>query len=299
MIIKRKYYTDYEELDQKEFGIVSDLYHSTPKKVYKKYAGRARSKVAKGIGKLKDYNKNKSQSSLFDYVSDVDDSIDSKDIINNLIRNNRDRTGTRVILDKDSSATLSSTLNSDATKGLAKMKYIAGEHLGDKKMMRQAKKLLNSANKDKSQIFLRKKAGAEELAHEFGHQISNKGLSGKLKKKISDLANKERQNQNYLSYVSGTSNIDYNNMNKRQVAKEFLKRYKAMKLIKLDEKFATDNAIKELKKAGANKEQLKRAKRKLKKAGKTYKYSGRDYYLDPLYQKIQLPKRRSSGATRI
>lgn len=59
MIIKRKYYTDYEELDQKEFGIVSDLYHSTPKKVYKKYVGRARSKVAKGIERLIDENNKK------------------------------------------------------------------------------------------------------------------------------------------------------------------------------------------------------------------------------------------------
>ena len=42
MIIRRKYYSAPLELEQREFGILSDLRHSGVKRVYKKYVGRAR-----------------------------------------------------------------------------------------------------------------------------------------------------------------------------------------------------------------------------------------------------------------
>ena len=41
MIIRRKYYSDftYSALEQREYGIVSELHHSGAKRVYKKYVG--------------------------------------------------------------------------------------------------------------------------------------------------------------------------------------------------------------------------------------------------------------------
>lgn len=296
MIIKRKYYTDYEELDQKEFGIVSDLYHSTPKKVYKKYAGRARSKVAKGIEGIMDKNNEKYTDALDNFresLSGSGDTLSSPELMKKLIRNNREKTGARVF--KIDLGVGPATTNSDATKKVSQALMDAGETYKDNTYKKHGKKLLNSSNKDKAQIYLPDGSGAEYLAHEFGHNLNRTGNAGPLRKLINKAANSEKVREDFAL----NTKIDANELRKRDVIKESLKRYKNSKLIRSEEKAASRNALKELKKAGATKEELEIAKKNLDNAYKTYKHKSREYYLDPLYQKIQLPKRRSSGATII
>lgn len=294
MIIKRKYYTDYEELDQKEFGIVSDLYHSTPKKVYKKYAGRARSKVAKGIEGIIDKNNEKYTDALDNFresLSGSGDTLSSPELMKKLIRNNREKTGARVFKMDFGAGPFTSTSEDTRQRSLALID--AGNNIKDNIIKREGKKLLNSSNKDRAQIYLPDKSGAEYLAHEIGHNLNRTGNAGPLRKLINIIASSEKVGGDFVL----NTKIDANELRKRDVIKESLKRYTNSKLIRSEEKAASRNALKELKKAGATKEELEIAKKNLDNAYKTYKHKSREYYLDPLYQKIQLPKRRRSDSS--
>lgn len=48
MVIKRK----YPELEQREFGIISDLYNHGGKKAYKKYVGRLRRSIGNKLAQM-------------------------------------------------------------------------------------------------------------------------------------------------------------------------------------------------------------------------------------------------------
>jgi hypothetical protein len=102
-----------------------------------------------------------------------------------------------------------------------------------KSTKRNAKKLVNSLEKDKYQIRYPKGLGSESLAHEIGH-IEN----------------------------------DKNNYPKRSGSRDTLVQSKeSLK----DEQMASKNAVRSLKQSGATKKELKQAKRNLKTFERSYK----------------------------
>lgn len=58
IILKRQLYS-YIEPEQREYNIISDLYHSGIKRTYKKNVGRIRRKVGDKLNKLKEETKSK------------------------------------------------------------------------------------------------------------------------------------------------------------------------------------------------------------------------------------------------
>ena len=139
----------------------------------------------------------------------------------------------------------------------------------------------------KYQIFHpKKKSGVEILAHEIGHLDSESGKSGKIKKWISS---RKSNSPEIRGEMEGFSSMDDPSIG----ISEWWKRMNRSRVVNLDEKNATKNGLKLLKKHGATKDELKKAKENLKLSGKTYKYMGRIYRKAPLKNYIQIKSRRT------
>ena len=195
------------KLKEKEFGIVSDLYHSGLNRTYKKYVGRARRSLGNKLGKsiekdTKELEKvintprkliiNSNAGETLGKVS-KDNKLkintgDEREILNTLMSNDRvDLTGKRDF-------TLPSKKVKEGIEGLISENYKRInkgksptkdeiKNIIDKKVDDFTRGAYRSAENHKAIIQLGDRSLGESpeiLAHEIGHNISNKSLKGKL-----------------------------------------------------------------------------------------------------------------------
>lgn len=267
------------EYRQKEFGIVSDIYHSGAKRAYKKYAGRARKKIAARIEKSIAKDELKYNNALRDYLSM--NKVQNKDVERKLLREGKKRGARTFGTDLDG-------MGGNYTSSSKTSKEIAEALHGQDK-----KKWQNSANKDAFQIVHPSGSGTELLAHELGH-VDNATKGGKIRKAINKRANSRKVRAEFQS--SGAyGNDGATGGSVLGTIKESLRRFKNKKLVDIEERNASKRGIKFLKENGASKEEIKQAKENLEKAGKTYKTLGKRYYKFPLLNKVQIPSRRVKG----
>ena len=272
MIIRRKYYSDFtsSELEQREYGIVSELHHSGAKRVYKKYVGRARKKLAQKIQDSMDLDEMKRQEAMSKFM--VGERVNNPELEKKMIKEAEKR-GAKVF-DKDIDG-IGGSYTFDAKT--AKKTGIANEEeLGNVKYG----------------IVHPKGKGAEVLGHEVGHVDNAESgkkkwdILGKIKKKINKVANDPmtRGEMNIATY--------YENNDGAVGLKEGAKRFLKKKAIDIEEGNASRKSLKFLKDSGASKDEIKIAERNLKLAGDTYKYGDKKYYKVPIMNKIQIPSRR-------
>lgn len=156
----------------------------------------------------------------------------------------------------------------------------------EKSGKRIKKKVSNALKSNEDLIIHPSKSGTEYLGHEIGH-IENSKTSNPIKKFINKIANdpKTRDDIN----TSAILRLKDEGLGFKEAGKRFIKG----NLVLAEEKNASKNSLRKLKKYGANKEDLKKSKENLKIGEDTYKDIVSSYYKVPLSNLIHTPGRRS------
>lgn len=238
-------------LRQKQYNILGDLYHSGVKRTGKKWIGRLRSNAALKVGKKA--IKNSRTFAGKSYQANVNDPV---------------KISNREILDKTAKK-----LNANVSRGdfyglelgsTVNNKDLAGVDISSLGVTDKDKKILKSAirnaksNKNGSQVFLQSDAGDEALAHELGHQL-NRVSKNPITRKRNQISTKFRTKFN-------PDPTDNPNLRK------YVKYTVLGKTIEHEEKSASKKGYKLLKKSGATKKQLEKAKENYKTNLDTYRY---------------------------
>lgn len=161
-----------------------------------------------------------------------------------------------------------------------------------KKIKRYRKRALNQGV-GKYQIIVPPKTGIDELSHEIGHVInleSKNPIIHKVSKISSDPKIREKHNTDYdLIYnINGPGN------HKRHGIKNVLRDFIENRSILADERRASRNGIKLLKKSGVSREDIDKAKKNMKTALNIYKRKGNVNWKTTLRNTIQTKDKRTS-----
>lgn len=268
-----KLYSEGWEIEQREYGLLSDITHSGLNRTYKKYIGRAR----RSIG-------NKLQRSI------------SNDIERTRILAGSKETSPKVVLTRKTTRALTKEANSLGAKsttidltsspstfptGRQNAQDLTGAHYDGFLNNREYKKLMNANNSYKNIIVLPRKSGAESYAHEIGHLKNQKMRFPRI---VQNIENKYGIRD------------DYNTSMMRDPGQGILKgikNYFKGRVILAEEANASNNAMKLLKKSGVKEKDLRLARKNLDTDYQTYKAGTNYYYKTPIFNKIQIPSRRN------
>lgn len=160
--------------------------------------------------------------------------------------------------------------------------------IGYRDRMKYGKRLSRALAKGKQfEIRYDRREGPETLAHELGHVMN------KEKKKLYDIPGKY---QNIISKANKKLRGDQkilmeNGPDGSSKLRDAFKRFVSSKVIQAEERNASRNALKLLKKNGATKEELKKAERNLKAMGDTYKNEDIPWK-HVVREKLLIPSRR-------
>lgn len=280
MIIQRQVY-------QKEFGIVSDIYHSGVKRAWKKGIGRARKSIANKIESSAEKDIDKLSNVVIPKYQSLS-SVQNKGVERSILKgihNNGGRTissntiaGQDAMIRADNKLRTSLKSSEDRINDLRK----SYPNFNFKSEGRTLNKLKNASNKNKYLVSYTGE-GVEGLAHEAGHGSNYLGENGFLKKIISNLDSSKRFG------VRGELAVGTRTTGKglKGISKELI----GGKLMKMEEKNATKSGLKKLKESGATKEELNAAKEKLKAAGETYNMARKARLKQALANTINIPSK--------
>ena len=292
-------------LREKTYAIIPDLFkygkNSGFKRGWKKNIGEARRKLAGRINKsiTKDVDKNKKSVIKFAVTQERRNSKLMKEALKEA-----KSSGVRTVSSQTVFGTEASGMNWKS-KDLDKLLN------PDNAETRNCKKLKNAVEKSGDIISIGRKSGQGELLHELGHvkTRNRKGLIGKIAR-IADspesritmnsslITNQVERMPDFMIPV-GMTRKDFILANgaKYDTAAglgEAIKRWAIGKAILADEKLATKSAIRDLKKLGATKEEIRAAKEGLQAGYDTYKPATKVSWKSALENKVQIPSRRRS-----
>lgn len=272
---------------QKEFGKITkhlpksiSKYIDTRTRPVKAAIGRKRRKIAASMENkiLEDLEKSLGKSGVIKEGAQ-DDKVSQKIIdsaekkyktkVSNL-RNRELRHNAKVVID---------TSSPEAQKEIANIDLKIKRGQGRRYDLEYKKDLSNPENK--SVIQLGPDTKTSGVAHELGH-VENRYGNNPIKKKISELDTAERRQRH--------SNID---LSEKKNIGSVLSDLADGFIINQEERNASKNAMKMLKKAGMSKSDLKESKKALKEAGKTYQKETENKLLADARSLIQIPSRKS------
>lgn len=153
--------------------------------------------------------------------------------------------------------------------------------------------LANGNDKRRNLILINKNSGVEDIAHEIGHAQDYSIRAKKVGKKEKDL--KRRKSRGYLSSSDLRDIVkpgELENMDFKSSLKAVINNVKGAKDVLRNEKVASNNAIKMLKRQGATKDQLKQAKKNLDEYYKTYVEGEKVNLKSSLANLVDIPSRR-------
>lgn len=236
MIIKRKHVVSTE----KDYSLISDLYHSGVKRTGQKYIGKARVKIANALQKSIDKDRAK--------IRKADEIIINAhsakpEITNKLIRSGKEKFNTRVLSTSNLQIPdVTGSFITDSTKAAKVVEgSLANPSIKESKK-RGWRKIANTKGKNDLLVFLGEgKDGIMSLPHELGH-VENSVLSGGESKKKAEAALRTIENND-----TGLS--------------AFIKKSKAGLVDIKEEKSATKNGLRMLREVGVGKNDLKIAKK--------------------------------------
>ena len=263
-----------QTLEQREFGILSDVVNSGVKRSYQKYVGKARRSIG---NKLKDSIRDDMRKANLANNYAHSNKIVNGEVEKNLIRYSKGKNNSRVIDIVDRSG---NSLPNGASKSKDLLNGInESSEVRDELSDRMIRKLKNSAEKSDYIVTHPSGSGVEKLSHEIGHIENSKG--GIFKGVIN------RMNDNIIKNRSG-----YNKYKSDRGIGKSVKEYLKGKVNYIEERNASKNAMKLLKDQGLDNKGLSESKRSLDAALDSYKYGNRVRYKIPLMNKIQIPSRR-------
>lgn len=257
-------------VDERQFNLASDLYHSGVKRTWKKYVGRGRKGLAR---KIDDHLAAVEKKSRDARAKQLD--------IANLKTVGDPNLRAKALLEAEANG--AKVITSSKTPGVIPLKHIdeskelndvyvsqIGKTRGDD----VAKEVLNAKKSDHDYaIFNNPVYGAEGTFHEVEHVKNANGRNGLFNKIISNL-NSSDSGSAYRKMVKGKDD-SYKTSRK---LKDVWGLFKAGKVMRLEESNASRAALKSMKKSGASKENLEVAKSHLDNAGDVYAEAGSKYW---------------------
>lgn len=263
MIIKRKQI-------EKEYSLVSDLYHSGIKRTKKKYIGRARVKVANALQKsiekdndkimkindiMKNSNKTRRQEindGLLKKINELDTALVDSEFLFNTAKQAKERTG--------------KSLGMAATNEAQKIKQLEENSYFVKNIGSHKNAILVGPEKNTYMAF----------PHELGHIVQGEKTGGESFKKAAEAKARIFKNKKDGKPI--------------RVIKD-------SKIVLKDEKAANKNGIKILKDCGATNDELRETKKEMKEAFKTYKLGRNADTKISIQSKFELPFWKKRGGT--
>lgn len=291
------------KLKEKEFGVVSDLIHSGLPRTYKKYVGRARrdlgNKIENSIERdtkrlenirntpRKFIHNRKSGETLNKVAKNEGIKINTgsdREILNTIMSNEKVNLSGRAdftlpskkVKDKieETIEEVYKTINPGKTPSKKEIKHIIDNEADE--FIRGA---YNDSKSYRAIVQLGDRAVGESpeiLAHEIGHNISNKSLVGKLIDKAS---------------VNNFKNYDpKKNDNSGKGIMTGIKNYIKQKAVVSNESRANKEGLKLLKK-DLSPEEIKSAEENMNRSLDKYRNDGKLFYKKPLWRSIQIPSR--------
>lgn len=271
MIYKVKRYSCYYQ--QREYGVFQDLKHSGLNRTYKKYIGRARKKVANKIleGIKKDIDASNLAGNNITYNPELHKI--NKKLRNNLVKEANKRNirvlGTNLDPWEGRGNYFFSKESAERNNLVENLKY--------QRNVRTGKKAENALKKSDHVIFHPTNSHTVGLAHEMGH-VENATGKNKFRRWINKKSQKIRE-----KLLDG--------QNKKGILESIKKKIDNSILLQ-EERNATKKGLKLFKKSGANKEEMKDAKKFLKLGEESYKKASSADAKLPIYNWIQIPSKR-------
>lgn len=293
MIIKRQYYRS----EQREYSVISELYHSGGKRVYKKYVGRARKKLAQKMSDIADKQKiNVILASR--KLGDIKEITPENKPLGRHIAKEANKNGIR-IFDNDIASRAVGENYGNARVAfypsyVESVRRIKKDPTKYYKYPRGIRKVMNHIADNGKVINISGdySNNAAVMAHELGHELNSKSKG--LSRLINKLDDKTRDYE-FKDYVPDSSKRKLKNkvgsiMHK---TKNAVVRHSQGILTSLEERNAWDKGIKIMKKSGkASKKEIELAKLRKKAAVETddrvNKYKLAKYWEN----KLQIPSRR-------
>lgn len=274
--------------EQREYGFVtSKLIRPMRAKI-----GRARRNMA---DKLYQSGKEEVRRAYQEVKNKSQSKVRNKNLRNSILRTEVPKVKSTVLFNSDKiaetgggSTVFKSSLNDP--KVVRNMKSVGGKK--DKKLI---DKVIKDGRNLESGIFLEKNPGVETLAHELGHAKGR--VSGGLRGKISRLDPRiNRQGRGTLDVydarfipAQGNDRIGF-----KDAVKDYFNNIKNSRLIVAEENAASREGLRMMKRNGASKEELSRAKENLRIAGDTYRSAGKRATRTSLGRIIDIPSRRNT-----
>ena len=268
-------------IEEREYNIVSDLYHSGLGRTSKKVIGKVRrglgAKIEKSI--INDRNKLVSLSNRKNEV------ITNDKVMNNLVNEANKRNTSVLVRDKGEASF--DTSNIFSKNKIKEYKDSINKNLRnpnisevDRKYLLDTLEEVNELEKGRNIISYPSNSGIETLSHELGH-ADNYLSKNKIKNYIS------------RSYKDNKSSVTPENVEtSRGGLLNFINTYTKGKLELEEEKNATRKGLNLLKISGASKEEIKRSKDELNKSLESYNLGHKMNYKSSLRNTIQIPSRK-------
>lgn len=289
MIILR----DKAYLQQREYGLKSDIVHSGIKRAGKKLIGRARKNIAgklnksiqKDLESIEQYNKN--SKSIYRY----NPNLESK------LRDEAEKMGAPKIYrarfqNNSNESALIRNVGAEDVKKFAKYNKSPGQQ---KSLGNLAEDISKSNNKKVDGIFQPPESSSHNLAHEIGHYKNSKSknpITNFISRKNLKNDGEIRKNSEKTINRAVNGNTDQEQINTG--IKSHIKNYINGKLIVSEEKNATKEGLKLIKKHGS-KEDVSVAKSALDEALEGYKAGSRVNWKMSIRDNIQLKSRRNKS----
>jgi hypothetical protein len=275
-------------LEEREYNIASDLYHSGLGRASKKVIGRIRrdlgAKIERSIinksSKISEYNE-------LDRILKVP----APPRMTRKLSREANVRNSRVMgnISPDSEVFIPESFDKTKLENLRRSAFIPGIKKKDKVSALISHKELSSGKKlisyPRNKLITDNPAGIDDLAHEIGH-VDN-GLSNGIKRLI-------HRKAGYYRPLMEINNP--NNINKRGLLNSLKNLIKGETMV-LEESNASRSGLRLLKKNGASKDVLGRSKRSLDNSLKTYKNARDNMSLYPIRNSIQIPSRRNLKIT--
>lgn len=248
-------------LEQREFGLISDFIKNNINKVRRKVADKLEESI------IKDFNK----SSVARGRSEIPGNVNSR-VENKLSELAEKKWKSDIIFDNTSNSNMNKISSKD---DVIKAALNAG-HKPDSE-------IIKDISKKNYYIIHPSKSGTANLAHEIGHIQNKEGLNP-IKRVIRGLADKNPIDQRNPKEILSDSGIILG-----------MKNYVKGSLREVEEKNANKNALKILKKNGFNKNEIEEANDIFKNNQSTYRHDKNIRSKIPIMNKIQVPSKRFKG----
>jgi hypothetical protein len=262
-------------IEQREFGILSDVVRSGVKRSYKKYVGRARRSIGNKLDKSISEDINK-RSKILDELKSRSNPVINPRSEQTISQLSSDKYNTEILTPDPSRYSGKSTYIS-SSKRFKNIKPDDLKEVSNGKFNGISNEMADILSKNKGLIISPKGSGTDSLAHEVGHVMNKKDS---ILSRIRSLGDS----------ISRSTKIPYKDLkNKKGLG---LGEYVRGKIIVSEEKAASKNGMKILKGIGMSSDELRRSKEYLDKSLDTYKLEASARRKTPIKNLIQIPSRR-------